>query len=125
MTNEFLNKPSYFSILTADVRYDKSLSASEKIFYSEITCLCQADGFCYASNSYFTNLYNCDSRTIQRWLSNLSKRNYIKIEIDKKTNERKIFVVIKSNITIINENRKNERKEKQRTILSDFFSNVK
>ena len=53
MTNENINRPSYFSILTADVRYDKDLSASEKIFYSEITCLCQVDGFCYFTFNYY------------------------------------------------------------------------
>ena len=80
MTNEEKNMPSYFSILTADVRYDKDLSASEKIFYSEITCLCQKDGYCYANNSYFANLYGCGTRTISSWISKLANKNYINVK---------------------------------------------
>ena len=41
--------PSFFSVLTANVRYDKRLSASEKIFYSEISALTNSFGFCSAS----------------------------------------------------------------------------
>lgn len=124
MTNENINRPSYFSILTADVRYDKDLSASEKIFYSEITCLCQADGFCYASNSYFSNLYSCDVRTITRWVLKLAKKNYIKVEYDKITSKRKIFIIIKSEITKENENRKTIRKEKECKLIKDFYDRI-
>ncbi len=123
MTNETL-KPSFFSILTADVRYDKDLSASEKIFYSELTCLCQADGYCYASNSYFTSLYNCDSRTIRNWITKLVNKNYIKIEYDESGKSRKIYIVLKSEISQINELKKNENKIKKNKILNDFFDKI-
>lgn len=124
MTNENINRPSYFSILTADVRYDKDLSASEKIFYSEITCLCQADGFCYASNSYFSNLYNCDVRTIRNWVSKLANKNYIKVEYDKITSKRKIYIIIKSEISKENENRKNIRKVKECKLIKEFYDRI-
>ena len=74
-----METPGYFAILTASVRYDNRLKAAEKIFYAEITALANAEGYCYASNAYFANLYNVDNRTIQRWLSNLSKYGYIRI----------------------------------------------
>ena len=50
------NKPNYWSVLPADVRYDKELKANEKILYSEITSLMNKDGYCYASNKYFSEL---------------------------------------------------------------------
>ena len=124
MTKETINRPSYFSILTADVRYDKELSASEKIFYSEITCLCQSDGFCYASNSYFANLYDCSTRVITKWVSKLVKKNYIKIEFDKTTNNRKIYIVIKSKISQQNESKKNIRKEKECQLIKEFYDRI-
>ena len=84
--------PSYFSVLTADIRYNADLSASEKIFYSEITSLTNLKGYCSASNEYFCKLYNVSARTIQNWLQNLSRLNFIKIYYH--DNIRKIFVVI-------------------------------
>ena len=71
--------PSFFSILTADVRYNKNLTANEKILFSEITALTNSRGYCSASNKYFSELYNVDSRTIQRWISNLVKYGFISL----------------------------------------------
>lgn len=124
MTNEEKNMPSYFSILTADVRYDKDLSASEKIFYSEITCLCQKDGYCYANNSYFANLYGCGTRTISSWISKLANKNYINVVYNKTANLRKISIVVKQQIDEINKKKKNDRNDKQKGILKDFWDKI-
>lgn len=118
------NKPSYFSILTADVRYDVDLSASEKIFYSEITCLCQKDGYCYANNSYFANLYNCGTRTISSWISKLVNKKYINVIYEKTTNTRKIFIVVKYKIDEVNKEKLTAREEKQREILKAFWDKI-
>lgn len=124
MTNEEKNMPSYFSILTADVRYDKDLSASEKIFYSEITCLCQKDGYCYANNSYFANLYGCGTRTISSWISKLANKNYINVEYNTTANLRKISIVVKQQIDEINKKKKNDRNDKNKGILKDFWDKI-
>ena len=124
MTNEEKNIPSYFSILTADVRYDKDLSASEKIFYSEITCLCQKDGYCYANNSYFANLYGCGTRTISSWISKLANKNYINVVYNKTANLRKISIVVKQQIDEINKKKKNDRNDKNKGILKDFWDKI-
>lgn len=124
MTNDEKNMPSYFSILTADVRYDKDLSASEKIFYSEITCLCQKDGYCYANNSYFANLYGCGTRTISSWISKLANKNYISVDYNKMANLRKISIVVKQQINEINKQKKNDRNDKNKGILKDFWDKI-
>lgn len=124
MTNDEKNMPSYFSILTADVRYDKDLSASEKIFYSEITCLCQKDGYCYANNSYFANLYGCGTRTISSWISKLANKNYISVDYNKTANLRKISIVVKQQINEINKQKKNDRNDKNKGILKDFWDKI-
>jgi len=74
-------QPSYYAILTADVRYDKELSSSEKIFFAEITALSQKNGECWASNSYFSNLYGVETRTITRWVKKLQQRGYIESKL--------------------------------------------
>lgn len=86
-------KPSYFSILTADVRYDKRLSASEKIMYSEITALTNKDGYCYATNGYFAKLYECTEKTISLQISKLAECGYISVVVENGC-KRKIYLNI-------------------------------
>ena len=73
--------PNYYSVIPANVRYDKELSANAKLLYGEITALFNAKGFCWATNDYFSKLYNCSERTIQNLLKQLSMKKYIKITL--------------------------------------------
>lgn len=83
-------RPSFYGILPADVRYCSDLSASAKIFYTEITALADQKGFCFASNEYFAALYDVEARQIRRWLSQLSEMGFIKVQLAE--TGRKIFV---------------------------------
>jgi SOS-response transcriptional repressor LexA len=88
-----IEEPTFFGILPANVRYDKNLKPMEKILYTEISALTNQNGYCYASNSYFAGLYEKSPETVSRWISNLAKNGYIKIEIDtSKGNQRKIYL---------------------------------
>ena len=80
MENE---QPSYYSIITADVRYDTRLTPNEKLLYSEITALLQKSGICWATNNYFAKLYNVTKETISRWINHLYELNYISVQIVK------------------------------------------
>ena len=86
-----MEKPSYFAVIPASVRYDKRLKPIERLLFGEITCLTNKDGYCYASSSYFAELYETKRETISRYISNLAKCGYIKIEIDNGC-QRKIFL---------------------------------
>lgn len=86
-------RSSYYAILPAYVRYNKELKPSEKLMYGEITALSNKEGFCYASNRYFAELYGVDKSTISRWISHLAKCNFIKVE--QVLNEKKECVVRK------------------------------
>ena len=83
-------KPNYYSILTADVRYDDRLSSTEKLLYSEITALTNKDGVCYASNNYFARLYKKTPTHISRMIKKLKDCGYINIEIEYKKNSKEI-----------------------------------
>lgn len=74
-----MDKPNFYAILTAPVRYDNRLKAAEKILYAEITALSNVEGYCFAGNGYFAELYGVDKRTIQRWLMDLKKYGYVQI----------------------------------------------
>ena len=91
-------KPSFYSFLTADVRYDPRLKnhADEKVLFSEITALSNKYGFCSASNDYFAKNYERPKPTISRWINHLKKLGYLKIEIVRKGKQiigRKMFAI--------------------------------
>lgn len=70
-------KRSYYAIIPANVRYDKNLKANSKLLYGEITALCNEKGYCWASNSYFAELYGVSKKSISLWIKELIERNYI------------------------------------------------
>lgn len=82
MENE---RPGYYAIIPADVRYDDSIPANAKLLYGEISALIGAEGFCYASNSYFMKIYGFSDPTITRLIKSLEDAGYVKrvIERDK------------------------------------------
>jgi hypothetical protein len=71
------DKRSYYAIIPANVRYDKSLSANAKLLYGEITALCSGKGYCWANNQYFADLYGVSLRSISRWIASLEQGGYI------------------------------------------------
>lgn len=71
-------KRSYYAIIPANVRYDKNLTPNAKLLYGEITALCNEKGFCWASNKYFSDLYEVSNTSISKWIASLIKGNYIK-----------------------------------------------
>ena len=88
------SKPNYYAILPAEVRYDNSLTDSEKLLYSEITSLSNQNGYCWASNQYFADLYDVTKKTISRRISNLVKKDYLERKLikdeSKKIKKRKL-----------------------------------
>ena len=77
-------EPAYYAVITANVRYDKSLCANAKLLYGEITALCNKKGYCWAKNNYFADLYDVDDRTVKRWFKNLEDSGYIEIHTEKR-----------------------------------------
>ena len=68
---------SYYAIIPANVRYDKTIPPNAKLLYGEITALCNQSGFCWAENSYFESLYGVCEKTIQNWINALVEKKYI------------------------------------------------
>ena len=101
-----MENPNYYSILTADVRYDNNLTDSEKLLYAEITSLSNKYGYCTASNNYFAKLYDVSKVTISRRVSSLRDNGYINVELIKENNEvkqRKLYPLANMN-TPVNRN---------------------
>lgn len=75
--------PGYYAVIPADVRYDDRIPANAKLLYGEISALIGKDGFCYASNQYFAEVYRCSEVTISRLISALEDVGYIKRVVEK------------------------------------------
>lgn len=74
------DKPNYWAVLPAAIRYDPEIPASAKLLYAEISALTDQRGFCWASNAYFVDLYQLSERTIIRLLRTLEAAELIRIE---------------------------------------------
>ena len=74
------DKPAYWAVIPASVRYDTQIPANAKLLFAEISALTGETGYCYATNDYFSNLYGLSGRSITRLLSILSDRGMIRIE---------------------------------------------
>ena len=79
-------QPNYYAIIPATVRYDTNLKYTEKLLYGEITALSNKNGYCYAQNKYFADLYNVTAVSVSRWISHLQQLGYIKTEVIRNEN---------------------------------------
>lgn len=120
------NRPGYYAIIPAEVRYDERLSASTKLLYGEITALAGKEGYCYASNQYFARQYGVSLEHISRMLSRLEQAGHIRRTVERDGRQqvvsRKLYLTrpspqkdqegpcrkIKENNTRKNNNRKEE-----------------
>lgn len=88
-----MREAGYYAIIPSFVRYDDRLQPNAKLLYGEITALSNKEGYCYATNTYFANLYGVAVTTISEWIKKLEQYGYISSRIDKTAgNQRKLYV---------------------------------
>ena len=98
-------RPNYYAVIPARIRYDDELSPNEKLLYGEITALTNKNGECWATNKYFSNLYNVEIQTVSRWFRALKEKGYISINFQYKGSSKEIDKrIIKINGEPINKN---------------------
>ena len=94
-------QPNYYAIIPAEVRY-ADIPDKAKLLYGEITALCNKEGYCWANNTYFANLYQVHKNTISRLIGILAKNNFINIQITPQQKgvevSRKLFIPILKNV---------------------------
>lgn len=74
-------KPGYYAVIPAEVRYDAELPPNAKLLYGEISALLSDEGFCYASNQYFADLFQVTTRTVSDLVAKLQDRGHISVVI--------------------------------------------
>ncbi len=87
---------------------DNRLTFLERLLLIEILSLCRKLDYCWATNNYFSNLFDVSKQTISKSISSLSRYNYIVLEYDKKEKNNskrkiKISAVLKKEILGIKE----------------------
>ena len=142
-----MESPNYYAIIPAKVRYDNELKGNEKLIYGEITALANKEGYCMATNTYFSKLYGKHKDTIQEWISKLKQKGYIETQLIKnelgRVEERRIFPVgenaytyrqkhphpigentLGNNTSINKKNKKKDEIEKQKEIIGFYENNM-
>jgi hypothetical protein len=76
MENE---NPNYYAVIPANVRYCKGLSSTAKLLYGEIAALANAEGYCWATNTYFAKLFDMSVSTIAHTIGTIEEAGFIKI----------------------------------------------
>ena len=96
------DKPNYYAVLPAEVRYDNNIGNFSKLLYAEISALCNKEGYCWANNNYFSKLYEVTNVTITRSISQLVESGYIireLINVNGKNTTRKLRMATSKMIT--------------------------
>ena len=96
--NQGNEQPGFWALIPASVRYDKELPPNAKLLYGEVTALSDKLGYCYAQNSYFSDLFGLSERSVTRLLSTLVDRGYLRVDVVRDTAtqevlERRIYAI--------------------------------
>ena len=79
--NSAPERPSFYAVIPADVRYNKALPPRAILLYGEISALCNSRGYCDARNAYFAKNFQVSKNTISDLIGQLEAAGYIHTEI--------------------------------------------
>ena len=120
-------------VLLETVLGDNRITYFERILLIDIVSLCKKNGYCWPTNRYFMNKFNCTKPTVSKSISSLSKFGYIDIAINNSeiNNSKRIIrlsEVLKKRITSIQgnintsiQNNFNHDNKKKNGILDKFY----
>lgn len=77
----------YFIQIHDPLLRDNRVSASAKILYGHAFLMSIKTGYCWAANSVFSDLLNCDERSVRRFLSELINSYYVTVKNDGKNRQ--------------------------------------
>lgn len=104
------------SFITISILGDNRLTFLERLLLIHIISLSKKNGYCWATNKYFSNIYDVTTVTISKSISKLATFNYIKIDFDNKNinNTKRIIKLsddLKNKLKSIKENLNTSYKE--------------
>ena len=91
-------RPGFYAVIPAAVRYDTAVPANAKLLYGEISALIGKEGFCYAGNAYFAEVFSCSTKSVSRLLAALAAAGHIRIVQEKdrtgRVERRKLYLTV-------------------------------
>lgn len=72
-----MERPGYYAVIPAEVRYDDAIPPNAKLLYGEISAMVDSSGRCIADNAYFSALYQLSDRTVTSLIKALKDGGYI------------------------------------------------
>ena len=114
-----MNNPTYWAVIPANVRYSK-LKANAKLLYGEISALTNKEGYCWASNNYFAELYGVSKNTISLWINQLKKYGFIHVDVIRDKNKQ----VIKRTMSIIKNDERSQVFKEDAIIKNNEVNNT-
>jgi hypothetical protein len=85
-----MENPNYYAIITSNILFNSDLTDSEKILCAHISTLQKKNGYCYASNQYFSNITGVHKNTISRRLNRLKELGVLTIKIVHKKGSKEV-----------------------------------
>lgn len=67
-----------YGIIPNKIVHDNKISSFAKLLYCDISSLCASKGYCWATNKYFSRVFNVSERTVSRAIVELDKFLVIK-----------------------------------------------
>ena len=71
---------NYYAVLPSNVRYNKKLSPSVKLFYAELTAFADQEARVDYDPKHFEAFFKVTNRTIRRWVESLREEQLIYVE---------------------------------------------
>lgn len=123
-----MDKPTFYGIIPANVRYAK-IADRAKLIFSEITAMSNKWGYCNASNGYFAQVWECDPSVISRHVSSLESIGAIRCEYireGKQVKERRIYPLAMGGVLLpVHEGIASDAKEVLHGVQGGIASEVK
>ena len=110
-------------LIPISVLSDRRISSLEKLLLVHIISLCKKNGYCWATNKYFMNIYGYSKQTISKSINHLASLNYINLKNNKKNNNsfKRIITLSK----VLNKSLNSIKENNNTSIQSKFKYNNK
>ena len=73
-------KTLFYTTIFTNIQHDNSISLGARLLSGDINSLTQKEGYCWATNKYFAEIYDVSEVTISKWIKELIDAGYIKAE---------------------------------------------
>ena len=86
-----MDKPSFYTVIPAFVRYNPGLTDFDKLMYGEIAALTNANNYCWATNRYFCKVFGKAERTVKYSIQRLVRAEVISSTISAENGNQRIL----------------------------------